>query len=89
VDFLFYTAMIWIIVASVFSKRINRRTLWWGAWISTGFLIGFLCAFLTFQSSSLYLGDSYHRTTPTPIIPSPTSIETISSKEAPVASPTP
>lgn len=89
VDFLFYTAMIWTIVAGVFSKRINRRTLWWGAWISVGFSIGFLCAFLIFQSSSLYLGDSYYRRTPTPIIPSPTSPATMASEEAPIATPTP
>jgi len=89
VDFLFYTGLIWIVAVGIFRKRINRRTLRWAALISAVFIVGYLCAFLTFQSSSLYLGDSYHRTTPTPIIPSPTSIETMSSHEAPVASPTP
>ena len=85
VDFLFYTAMIWIITVGVFHKRINRRTLWWAALISAVFIVGFLCAFLTFQSSSLYLGGSYHRTTPTPIIPSPTSPATIDSGITPSA----
>jgi len=50
---------------------------------------GFLCAFLTFLSSSLYLGDSYYRVIPTPIIPTLTSIETMASGEAPVVTPTP
>ena len=89
VDFLFYNALIWVVTVSVFRKRIDRRTLWWGAWISVGFSIGFLCAFLTFQSSSLYLGNSYYRRTPTPIIPSPTSIGTMDSEEAPIATPIP
>jgi hypothetical protein len=89
VDFLFYTGLIWIVAVGIFRKRINRHTLWWGALISIVFIVGYLCAFLTFQSSSLYLGDSYYRRTPTPIIPSPTSVETMVSGEAPVVTPTP
>lgn len=82
-DFLFYNVLIWVVTVGVFRKRINRRTLWWGALISIGFMAGFLCAFLTFQSSSLYLGDSYHRNTPTPVIPSPTSPATMDSRTTP------
>jgi len=89
VDFLFYSLLIWTVVVGIFGKRVDRRTLWWGAWISIGFVIGFLCAFLTFLSSNLYLGDSYYRVTPTPIIPTPTSLETMVLGEAPVATPTP
>ena len=84
VDFLFYNVLIWVITVGVFRKRINRRTLWWGALISIGFMAGFLCAFLIFQSSSLYLGDSYHRATPTPVIPSPTSPATMDSRITPI-----
>jgi len=87
VDFLFYTIMIWIvwfIAAGIFHKRINHNDLWWVAFISFGFISGFLCAFLTFQSSSLYLGDSYYRTTPTPIIPSATPLGTMPSIITPI-----
>jgi hypothetical protein len=80
VDFLFYNALIWIVAVVALHKRMNRRTLWWGALISIGFMAGFLCAFLTFQSSSLYLGDSYHRATPTSVIPSPTSPASMDSR---------
>ena len=89
VDFLFYNTLIWVVAVFVLQKGINRRTLWWGALISIGFMAGFLCAFLTFQSSSLYLGDSYHRNTSTPVIPSPTSLATMASEEPPIATPTP
>lgn len=77
VDFLFYTGLIWIVAVGIFRKRIHRRTLRWAALISFVFMTGFLCAFLTFQSSSLYPGYSYYQRTPTPIIPSPTSPATI------------
>jgi hypothetical protein len=85
VDFLLYTGLIWMVVAVVFRKRIDRRTLRWAALISIVFITGFLCAFLTFQSSSLYLGDTYYRTTPTPLIPSPTSPATDDSSITPIA----
>jgi len=88
VDFLFYTVLIWIlwfIVSRVFHKGINRHDLWWATFISVGFISGFLCAFLIFQSSDLYIGDSHIRT-PTPVIPSPTPLKTTIT---PMATPAP
>ena len=87
VDFLFYTVLIWIawfIAFSVFHKDINRHNLWWAIFISVGFISGFLCAFLIFQSSDLYIGDSHIRT-PTPVIPSPTPLGTMPSVITPTA----
>ena len=92
IDFLFYTVLIWIVwllAARIFQKRINNSDLWWVAFISFGFISGFLCAFLTFQSSSLYLGDSYYRTSPTPILPSPTPFGTMPSVITPISTPAP
>jgi len=90
VDLLFYIVLIWIvwfIAAGIFHKGTNRRDLWWATFISAGFMAGFTCAFLTFQSSSLYLGDSYYRTTPTLMLPSPTPPGTMPSIITPSATP--
>ncbi len=90
VDFLFYSVLIWIVgfmASGIFHKGINPRDLWWATFISIGFMAGFTCAFLTFQSSSLYLGDSYHRTTPTPVLPSPTPLGTMPAIITPIATP--
>jgi len=92
IDFLFYTVLIWIVwllAARIFQKHINHNDLWWVTFISLGFISGFLCAFLTFQSSSLYLGDSYYRTSPTPILPSPTPFGTMPPVITPISTPTP
>ena len=92
IDFLFYTVLIWIawfIASGVFHKGINRLDLWWATFISVGFIFGFLCAFLMFRSSSLYIGDSHFRT-PTPIISlSPTPLGTMPSIITPIATSTP
>ena len=92
IDFLFYSGIIWIILLStarIFQKWISCTDLWWVAFISFGFLVGFLCAFLTFRSSRLYLGDHYYYTSPTPIIPSPTALGTMPSVITPISTPTP
>jgi hypothetical protein len=67
VDFLFYLALIWLVgvVASRISyNRIDPRNIGWAAFISIGFVFGFLCAFLVFQSSSSY---DPRISTPTPL----------------------
>ena len=91
IDFLFYSVLIWIawfIASGIFHKGINDHDLWWATFIGVGFIFGFLCAFLTFQSSDLYVRDSHIRT-PTPVIPSPTSFETMPSLTTPIATSTP
>ncbi len=91
VDFLFYIVLIWIVLfiaSGILHKGINHRDLWWTTFISIGFISGFLCAFLTFQSSDLYIRDSHIRT-PTPLIPSPTPLEAMPSLITPIATPTP
>jgi hypothetical protein len=67
VDFLFYLGLIWLVglvVSRISHNRIDHRDVWWAAFISIGFLFGFLCAFLVFQSSSLY---DPRVSTPTPL----------------------
>ncbi|HET9906447.1 MAG TPA: hypothetical protein VFQ23_07395 [Anaerolineales bacterium] len=57
VNFLFYLALIWLVglmVSRISHNRIGARHVWWAAFISIGFVFGFLCAFLVFQSSSSY-----------------------------------
>ena len=76
-DFLFYVILIWIgwfVLARILTKSVNQRVLWWGTMILFVFIAGFLCSFLTFQSSDWYTRDIFIGT-PTPIIPSPTSSE--------------
>ena len=88
-DFLFYTALIWVVwaILAVVSPRLtDRRDLGWAAWIGVAYLAGFLCASLLFFSSELYI-KGYART-PTPnltIIPSPTPLGTMPSLITPVA----
>jgi uncharacterized membrane protein len=92
IDFLFYAVLIWIAFsfgARIFQKRINRTDFWWVAFISFGFIVGFICASLTFLSSSLYLGDYYYSTSPTPILPSPTALGTMPSVVTPISTPAP
>jgi len=92
IDFLFYFILIWIIwllAIRIIQRRISHNDLWWVAFISLGFISGFLCAFLTFQSSSLYLGDHYYYASPTPILPSPTAFATMPSLIAPISTPAP
>lgn len=80
IDLLFYLGLAWIAcfaAAGLLQRWIRLRDLGWAALISLGFLSGFVCAALTFYSSSLYLGDYYHYASPTPIVPSPTSFGTM------------
>ena len=66
VDFLFYLALIWLVglvVNRISHYSIDQRHVQSAAFISIGFIIGFLCAFLTFLSSSAY---DPHVPTPTP-----------------------
>ncbi len=91
VDFLFYTILLWVawfIGSRFFQKRVSQRDLWLAIFMSMAFIFGFLCAFLTFQSSSLYMSDTYYRTTPTPIIPSPTAFGTLPPVIVPPTTPT-
>ena len=67
VDFLFYLGLIWlvgVVVSRISPNRIDHRAVWWAALISIGFIFGVLCAFLVFQSSSLY---ESRVSTPTPL----------------------
>jgi len=67
VDFLFYLALIWLVglvVNRISQHSIGQRHVQWAAFISIGFIFGFLCAFLIFQSSSAY-DPRVH--TPTPL----------------------
>lgn len=92
IDFLFYIVLIWIALlvgTRLVPKGINSTDLWWVTFISFGFIVGLLCASLTFMSSSLYLGENYYRTSPTPVPPSPTAVETIPSDIAPISTSTP
>ena len=75
IDLLFYTLLVWFVwlaAASIFQNRLNRPELWWAILLSLGFLSGFVCAFLTFRSSSLYQGERYFYASATPVLPSPT-----------------
>lgn len=57
VDFLFHFGLLWvggIIVNRLSHNPINPREVQWAAFISMGFIFGFLCIFLVFQSSSAY-----------------------------------
>jgi hypothetical protein len=92
IDFLFYFVLIWVVLlitTLLLQIRIHSLDLWWIALISFGFLAGFLCAFLTFQSSSLYLGDFYYYISPTPILPSPTPLGTMPAVITPISTPAP
>ncbi len=54
VDFLFYFTlieMIWFIASRIIHKGLNWSDWWWTGFISVGFITGFLCAFLVYQSS--------------------------------------
>jgi hypothetical protein len=56
-DFLFYLALIWlvgVVLSGISYNRINPRNIVWAAFISIGFVFGFICAFFVFQSSSSY-----------------------------------
>jgi hypothetical protein len=69
VDFLFYLALIWLVglvVNRISQHSIDQRHVQWAAFISIGFIFGFLCAFLMFQSSSAY----------DPRVPTPTPLGT-------------
>jgi len=90
-DFMFYIVLIWIvmfIVSGIFHKGINHRDFWRAIFITLGFISGFLCAFLTFGSSDFYAREFLNRT-PTPVIPSPTSLETMPSVITPITTLTP
>lgn len=66
VDFFFYLALIWsigLVLNRLLHNRINLRDVRWATFISLGFIFGFICAFLVFQSSSAY---DPHVPTPTP-----------------------
>jgi hypothetical protein len=81
VNFLFYTALIWIIwilVAGMFPQRLTRRDLGWAAGITIVYVAGFLCASLVFFSSELY--DKNYARTPTPFT---TSMPTATSPGTP------
>ena len=68
-DFLFYFVLVWILgfaAARIFRRGIHRRDLGWTAFISTIFIVGFLCGSLVFFSSELYT-KNYART-PTPTL---------------------
>jgi hypothetical protein len=87
IDFLFYFMLVWIawlVAARFFRKPTNYHGLWWAAFISLGFLCGLLGSFLTYQSSSLYLGDYYYYASATPIVPSPTAFGTMPSELTPI-----
>jgi hypothetical protein len=91
VDFLFYIVLIWIVLfllAVIVHKGVRHRDLWWGTVITIGFIAGFLFAFLTFQSSDLIIRETYVGT-PTPVVPSPTALETLPSMSTPIATPIP
>lgn len=67
VDFLFYLALIWLVglvMNRIYQHSIDQRHVRWAAFISLGFIFGFLCAFLMFQSSSAY---DPRMPTPTPL----------------------
>jgi hypothetical protein len=90
IDFLFYSVLVWFIWFSgtrLLGKRVKRSDVWWSLFIMLGFLAGFLCASLTFWSSSLYLGDRYHYASPTPIVPSATPVGTMPSEITPTLGP--
>lgn len=92
IDFLFYFMLVWIawLTAARFSRKPAKHYgLWWAAFISLGFLCGLLGAFLTYRSSSLYLGDYYYYASATPIAPSPTAFGTMPSALTPIPTSTP
>ncbi len=92
IDFLFYIVLIWIVwllASAVFHKGIHRHDVWWATFICVGFISGFLCAFLVFQSSRLYIKESRFRT-PTPAISlSATPPGTLPAAKTPVGTPAP
>jgi hypothetical protein len=68
-DFLFYFALLWLVglvVNRIADNHIDHRNVKWAAIISLGFVFGFLCAFLVFQSSNAY----------DPRVPTPTPLGT-------------
>lgn len=90
-DFLFYILLIWIalfVLANILHKGVNQPDFWWGTFILIGFTFGFLGAFLVFQSSDFKMSDYYART-PTPFIPTATSVGTMPSMTTPNATPPP
>lgn len=81
IDFLFYVILIWgilVLVRGFVHKSLNSRDLWWGTFITIGFISGLLSALLLFQSSDLYIKDTPVGT-PTPVSPSPTPTEALPS----------
>lgn len=74
-DFLLYSALLWMawcIVTGLFHKGLSRdENFRWGVLICIGYIVVFLFAFMSFQSSRLNFEDPIRRT-PTPIILSPT-----------------
>lgn len=87
IDFLFYLIliwMVWFVIVGLLYKRVSRYHLWWATFISFGFVVGFLCAFLTFQSSRLYVRESEYYKPPIPILPSATPLGTLPSVITPI-----
>jgi hypothetical protein len=92
IDFLFYALLILaavFVVSRIFQTPLNRNEIWWVAFISFGFIVGFLCSFLMFVSSDLYLGEYYYSTTQTSTSPSPTAVETLPAMITPISTPGP
>lgn len=97
VDFLFYfiiSGLLWFTLSSMIGKGLNRSDLWWTALISTGFISGFLCAFLmlipaywNYVRPPLF---HFQAPTSTPSIQTPIgAISTISPTTAPIATSSP
>lgn len=91
-DFLFYLIpilIIWFIVSSIFHKGVSDSALWWTTFIVSGFIAGFLFAFLIIYSSQSYDKNFTYLNTPVSIIPSPTPLGTIPALITPRATPGP
>jgi hypothetical protein len=97
IDLLFYfilSGLIWFTVSSMRSKGLNRNDLWWTLLISTGFISGFLCAFLmlipaywNYVRPPLFY---FQAPTSTPSIPTPIgSMSTIAPTITPAITPSP
>ena len=76
IDLLFYLALSMIILwamSGIIKKGLHAHDLWWMTFILFGFAIGFAFAFMMIWSSDLYV-KSRPSGTPTPVVPSATSI---------------